>query len=112
MAHTQPSKDDVVASLAAAADAARQAYMAALAANPDADLSNLYKDEMAAAAIWSDAENKALTADPAVAAAQAELDAATKNIRDNLATLQDIVKWIQFLDELVKLATTMSKFFV
>lgn len=112
MAHTQPSKDDVVASLAAAADAARQAYLKALAANPAADLSKLYKDEMTAAAIWSAAEKQALTADPAVAKAQADLDAATENIRNKLDTLKDIEQWIQVLDGLVNLATSVSKFFV
>ena len=112
MPNTQPNKVDVVASLASAADAARQAYQVALEANPAADLSKLYKDEMTAAAIWSTAEDQALTADPAVASAQADLDAATKNIRNNLGTLKDITEWVQLLDGLVTLATIISKFFV
>jgi hypothetical protein len=112
MSHTQPSKDDVVSSLAAAAEAAHRAYMAALAANPEADLSELYKAEMRAAAMWSVAEDQALIADPAVEKAQKDLDEATKNIRNQLGTLKDISKWIQLLDGLVKLATTVSKFFV
>jgi len=44
--------------LLAAADAARQAYLAALAANPGADVSELFKLEMKALAVWSDAEDK------------------------------------------------------
>ena len=112
MPHTQPSQPDVVASLAAAADAARQAYLVALAANPSADLSKLYRAEMAAEALWSTAERKALIADPAVADAQASLDAATKDIRNELGTLKDIATWIQVLDGLVTLATSVGKFFV
>jgi|GEM_PF-2056851 hypothetical protein len=112
MANAKPTTADLVASLAAAADAARQAYMAALAANPGADLSKLYKDEMAAAAIWSDAEDKALNADPAVTAAQTALDSATKDIKNKLGTLKDIAQWTKVLDGLVNLATSVSKFFV
>ncbi len=112
MSHTQPSKANVVASLAAAADAARQAYLVAMAANPAADLSQLYNAQMAAATIWSTAEEQALSADPAVAAVQAALEAATKDIHDKLGTLKDIAQWVQVLDGLVNLATSVSKFFV
>jgi hypothetical protein len=105
-----PTAADVVASLGAAADAARQAYWAALAANPAADLSQLYKHEMSAYALWSDAEDKALKNDPAVQAAQAALDAATAKVRSSLATLKDISQWLQLLDGLVNLATSVSKF--
>ena len=106
----QPTTDSVVASLAAAADAARQAYLAALAANPGADLSKLYKYEMAALSVWSDAENKALNNDPAVQAAQIALDKATQTIRANLATLKDITQWVRLMDGLVNLATSVGKF--
>ena len=41
MPQNQPTKDDVLASLASAADAAQKAYMTALAANPTADLTGL-----------------------------------------------------------------------
>lgn len=108
---SQPTTEDVVASLAAAADAARQAYLTALDANPAADLSELFKREMQAAAIWSDAEKKALTGDPRVKTAQAALDAATQNIRQELGTLEDIAKWIKLVDGLVNLATSVAKFF-
>jgi hypothetical protein len=54
----QPSGADIIASLASAADAARQAYLVALAANPAADLGELYSKEMAAQAVWSAAEKK------------------------------------------------------
>ena len=110
-AASQPTSDTVLTSLAAAADAARQAYLAALAANPGADLGQLYAKEMAALAAWSGAEKKALTKDPAVAQAQADLDAATKVIRSELATIKNISTWLNLLDSLVKLATTVGKFF-
>lgn len=107
-----PTADDVVASLASAADAARQAYLAALAANPGADLGTLYAKEMAAQALWSEAENKALNGNPGVKTAQAALDAATQQIRNKLGTLKDVDQWINLVDGLVQLATTVSKFFV
>jgi len=107
-----PSASEIVASLGAAADAARQAYLAALAANPGADLSDLYKNEMVAAAIWSAAENKALNGDPKVKAVQTALDAATQNTRNKLGTLKDVAQWIDLVDGLVQLAMAVSKFFV
>ena len=112
MPNTQPSQADVVASLAAAKDAAEQAYSIALAANPNADLSKLYDAWMAAETIWSTAELHALNADAVVAKAQADLDAATKEINNNLATLKDIAQWVKLLDGLVNLATAVGKFFV
>ena len=86
--------------------------MAALAANPGADLSQLYAKEMAAAAAWSDAENKALNSDPAVAAAKANLDSATQVIRNELGTIKNVSTWLNLLDNLVNLATTVGSFFV
>ncbi|MFZ0053175.1 MAG: hypothetical protein WAK96_15475 [Desulfobaccales bacterium] len=113
MPDTQPSQTDVVASLAAAKDAARQAYSIALAINPDDEnLSKLYDAWMAAETIWSTAELHALNADAVVAKAQADLDAATKEINNNLATLKDIAQWVKLLDGLVNLATAVGKFFV
>lgn len=106
-----PSAVDIVSSLASAADAARQAYSAALAANPGADLSQLYASEMKALAAWSSAENKALNNDPAVSAAQASLDSATQVIRTELSTIKNIATWISLLDNLAKLATSLSGFF-
>src|SRR5580658_535666 len=85
-----PNTQSVLASLASAADAARQVYLTALAANPGADLSQLYGAEMQAAAIWSQAQNKALNNDPSVTAAQANLDAVTKAIRNQLSTMKNI----------------------
>jgi hypothetical protein len=81
-----PTQESVLASLASAADAARQVYLVALAANPAADLSQLYLKEMAALACWAEAEKKALTNDPAVAKAQANLDTAAQVVRSELAT--------------------------
>ena len=54
--------------------------------NPAADLSQLYLKEMAALACWAEAEKKALTNDPAVAKAQANLDTAAQVVRSELAT--------------------------
>jgi hypothetical protein len=107
----QPSAQDVLDSLASAADAARQAYLAALAANPGADLSDLYRAEMRATAIWSAAEDKALSNDPAIAAAQAKLDAITQNVRGQLATLKDVGTWLTLLNSLVHLAASVAKYF-
>ena len=107
----QPTTQQVLDSLASAADAARQAYMAALAANPGANLSSLYQAEMKATAIWSAAESKSLTNDPGIATAQASLDTATKDIRSQLATLTDIAGWLNLVNSLVQLASTVGKFF-
>jgi hypothetical protein len=102
---------DALASLAAAADAARQAYMAALRANPAADLSVVYIREMAALEAWSSATEKALTANPAVTAAQKALDTATSGIRGDLATVSAVGQWVTRLDNLVKLATKLASYF-
>jgi nicotinate-nucleotide pyrophosphorylase len=107
----QPNANDVLASLASAADAARQVYLVALAANPGADLSQLYVAEMKALALWSDAQDKALNNDNAIAAAQSNLDAATQAIRTALSTIKDISTWATLANNLVQLATTVAKFF-
>lgn len=107
----QTTAADVIGSLAAAADAARQAYNAALAANPGADLSQLYTSEMKAMRIWSDAENKALTADASEAAnAQASLDALTTTVRSELSTIKNVASWATILDNLVSAATKAAGF--
>ncbi len=106
------SGTNVLASLAAAADAARQAYMTALQANPGADLSALYAKEIAALNAWSDATDKALTANPAVAAAQRALDAATSAIRNDLKTVTAIDQWVSRLDNLVQLTTKVAGYFL
>jgi hypothetical protein len=85
--------------------------MAALAANPGADLSQLYMKEMVALRVWSTAENQALKNDPAIGTAQNDLDSATKIIRNGLSTIKDISTWLSLLDNLVKLADTVGSFF-
>jgi hypothetical protein len=115
MANGAPSQDSVLASLGAAADAARQAYLAAMAANPGADLSQLYLKEMAAYQAWADAEAKALNQNAdaaALASAQAALDNATQVIRSELATIKNIATWLSLLDNLVQLAAKVAPFFV
>lgn len=107
-----PNNASVVASLASAADAARQAYLTALEANPGADLSDLYKQEIAAQTAWSAATAKALTANPAIAAAQKALDAATAAIRNDLNTVTAITQWVSRLDNLVQLATKVAGYFM
>jgi hypothetical protein len=112
-APVEPDQDSVLASLSAAADAARQAYMAALTSTPPgADLSQLYAKEMAALNAWTTAEDKALSNDPAVAAAQASLDAATSDVRADLANFKDVATTLTVVDNLVKFATTVSAYFV
>lgn len=101
----------VLASLSAAADAARQAYMTALQANPGADLSVLYTQEIAALNAWSGATAKALTPNPAIAGAQKALDSATNGIRNDLKTVTAIDQWVSRLDSLVKLATKVAGYF-
>ncbi len=113
MPDNQPTTENLLASLASAADAARQAYLTAAAANPGADLSQLYLKEMAALAAYSDAEDKALDAtDPNIGKAQGNLDAATQMIRKELSTITNLSSWLTILDNLVNLAATVSKFFV
>jgi hypothetical protein len=107
-----PTQDEALKSLASAAEAARQVYLTALAANPGADLHELFLKEMAAAAEWSEAADKALTEDPGVSKAKSDLDKATASIRGTLDTFKDIVAALQALDGLVKLAATVGKFFV
>ena len=106
-----PTGDSVLASLAAAADAARQAYLTALAANPGADLSQMYAQEMAAASIWSAAAVKAFNNDPAVAEVQANLDSTTKVIKSELTTIKNIDTWVTLLGSLVQAATRVATFF-
>jgi len=106
-----PTQQDVLDSLGAAADAARQAYMTALIANPGADLSGLYALEMRALRLWTEAEAKALRPDQAVAQAQADLDAQTQATRDALRTLKDVAAWMQTLTSLVGAATQAAGFF-
>lgn len=107
-----PSQDDVLNSLSRAADAARQAYMTAQGANPGADLSKLYAQEMAALDAWSEAEDKALDgAAPGLAAAQTSLDAITTYVRGDLAKMKNVATCLQALDNLVKAATSLAAFF-
>jgi hypothetical protein len=101
---------DVIASLKQAADAASNAYDAAVAANPDGDFKALHKAKMAAADAAAAAIGKALTGDPAVTAAQKNLDAATADLNSKLATLKDLATWLGLLNNLVSLVTTLSRF--
>src|SRR5258708_2274091 len=98
-AREPPSHESVLASLSAAADAARQSYMAALTLTPPGtDLSQFYAKEMAALRAWSSAEDKALSNDPDVAAAQASLDAATKEVRKDLSNFKDLATSLTVVD--------------
>jgi len=112
MSTVMPDSASILSSLAAAADAARQAYMAALAANPGQDLSAIYAQEMAALNAWSSATAKALGANPAVKTAQVALDAATNGIRGDLATVKAVATWVTRLDNLVQLAAKVAAYFV
>lgn len=107
-----PNGASVLASLAAAADAARQVYLVALEGNPAADLSALYAKEIAAQTAWSSATAKALGPNPAVTVAQLSLDAATAGIRKDLKTVTDIAQWVSRLDSLVQLATKVAGYFL
>lgn len=111
MSNGQPTQDSVLTSLGMAAHAAHLAYEAAQAANPDADTSQLYMQSMTASSIFMAASAKALTADPAVASAQSDLDSLTKTITAELKTIQNVSSWITLVGQLVQLATTVAKFF-
>lgn len=108
-----PTAADVLASLNAAADAASDAFDAAVAANPAGNLAPLEQAKMKAVDAAASAINKALSGDPAtVTAAQTALDNATTDIKGKLATLEDIQQWLTLLNNLVSLAATVAKFFV
>ena len=111
MANGQPSQAAVLQSLLSAADAAQQAYLSAQAANPGADLSQLYIAEINAQNLYMTALNKTLANNPAVAAAQTSLDAATANIKSELATITNIMTWVTLVGNLVSLATSVAGFF-
>ena len=112
MSVTPPTDKETLDSLAAAADAARQVYLTALAANPGADLSKLYLQEMAALAIWSSAQSKSLNGDLAVSQAKSDLDALTQTLKNELTTIKNVSTWITLVDNLVKLAGSVGAFFV
>jgi len=107
-----PTAVEVAQSLQQAADAASDAFDAAVAADPDGDFSKLHDAKIRAAALAAAAINKALDGDPAVADIQKKLDAVTNEIRRKLDTLQEIQQSLRLLDELVQLATQVCKFFV
>ena len=111
MTTTQPTASETLNSLASAADAARQVYMTAFAANPGADLSQLYLKEMEALAVWSSAQAKALKDDSEITKAKSDLDALTQTIKDELSTIKNVSTWMTLLDNLVKLATNVGTFF-
>lgn len=112
MANTQPTKQNVLDSLASAVDATHQAYMTAFNANPGADLSQLYLKEMAARATLNRALNAALSDNPGIVKAQTDLDEVTKIIRNELSTIKNVSTWSTLLDNLVKLAAIVGAFFV
>jgi hypothetical protein len=105
-----PTAEQVAASLASAASTARQAYNAAVAANPTGNFGQLYMAEMAAASQAAAAINKALDDDPEVTQAQAALDAAVKSINGQLNTLKTVNQWLTLLNNLVVLATKLASF--
>jgi regulator of sirC expression with transglutaminase-like and TPR domain len=107
-----PTAVEVVQSLQQAADAASDAFDAAVAANPSGDFSKLHDAKVKAVALAAAAINKALDGDPAVADIQKQLDAVTNEIRSKLDTLQEIQQFLRLLNELVRFATQVSKFFV
>jgi hypothetical protein len=106
-----PTQASLLQSLSDAATAAHDAYTAALAANPGADLGVLYQSSLDAQTIYLTALNQTFNADPAVNATQAQLDAAVTQIKNQLATLTNIVAWTNLAANLVQLATTVAGFF-
>ncbi len=107
-----PTAVEVAQSLQQAADAASDAFDAAVAANPSGDFSKLHDARIKAAALAAAAINKALDGDPAVADIQKKLDAVTNEIRSKLGTLREIQQFLGLLNQLVHLATQVSRFLV
>jgi hypothetical protein len=103
---------DVVTKLNAAADAASDAFDAAVAADPAGNLHAIHAAKMKAANAAATAINKALNGDPAVAAVCKQLDDATSDVKGKLATLKNIQQWAALLDHLASLTTTAAKFLV
>jgi hypothetical protein len=66
---------------------------------------------MKAAAIWSAAQNKALSANSGIGAARADLDLATRQIRCQLSSLKDVSVWLTLVNSLVQLAAEVATFF-
>ena len=102
----------MIASLSNAANAADDAYNAAVAANPSGDFRALHHAKMQAAEAAAAAIGKALTADAGVAAAQKDLDAATADINNKLAALQDTQAWLNLLNNVAALTAKAGAFLV
>jgi hypothetical protein len=105
------SQASLLQSLLTAADAAQQAYIAAQTANPGADLSTLYLEEINAQNLYFTALNKTFTGDPAGDTAQKNLDTLAGAIKSELGTITNVSTWITLVSNLVQLATTVTKFF-
>jgi hypothetical protein len=108
MATTQAG---LLQSLLMAADAAQQAYLAAQAANPDADITPLYLAEINTQTIYMTALNKTFNSDPAAEAAQQNLDALTSTINADLATITNVSASVALIGSLVQQATSVATFF-
>jgi hypothetical protein len=106
-----PTQSSLLQSLLSAADAAQQAYLAAQAANPGADLSQLYLAEIKAQNLYFDALNKTFNNDPAVTSVETNLAAATQAIQAELKTITNITTWATLVGNVVQLATTVASFF-
>jgi len=105
------NQQSLLQSLLAAADAAQQAYLAAQAANPGADLSQLYVAELNAQNIYLTNLNKTFNNDTAASAAQKNLDQLTSTIKSELGTITNISTWITLVGNIVQLAGTVAEFF-
>jgi hypothetical protein len=105
-----PTAVEVAQSLQQAADAASDAFDAAVAANPNGNFAKLHDAKITAADLAAAAINKALDGDPVVADIQKQLDAITDEIRSKLDTLKEIQPWLELLNELVQSATQVSRF--
>jgi hypothetical protein len=107
-----PTIDEVIASLNNAANAADDAYDAAVAADPSGDFRALHEAKLQAVEAAAAAIGKALTGDAGVAAALKDLDAATAAINNKLAALQDTQAWLSLLNNLALLAVKVGAFAV
>jgi hypothetical protein len=104
-------RDSLLQSLLTAADTAQQVYISAHAANPGADLSQLYRKEIDAQTLYFKALNSAFNGDPAASDAQRQLDAITDSIKADLSTITNVNTWIKRVAGLIEAATTIVGFF-
>lgn len=105
-------RDNALASLKDAANAAHSAFTTAAAINAD-KAKPLWVDSISATNAYLTALSKNLSGQPEdIKAARDALDGVTQDIRDRLSTLKNVNTAIQLVAKLLDLVTGVMKFFV